>query len=156
MLMFAKLSLISFVYDMIDVFCFPDEKIREIYDFYRIRKCLLYQNLTDTDSTSLFFNFICDLECSIRENKARNIIFECMKKSKIAKRLDVSDSLWKKFDMHDLKTKKVMGLYEVESLDNPNVCTIAVNPKEYFENFKNNSINKKHKGVRRDTPGMDF
>ena len=58
--------------------------------------------------------------------------------------------------MHDLKTKKVMGLYEVESLDNPNVCTIAVNPKEYFEKFKNNSINKKHKGVRHDTPGMDF
>ena len=88
MLMFAKLSLKSFVYDMIDVFCFPDEKIREIYDFYGIRKCFLYQNLTDT---SLFFNFICDLKCSIPESKARNIIFECMKKSKIAKRLDVSD-----------------------------------------------------------------
>ena len=77
-------------------------------------------------------------------------------KSEIAKRLDVSDPFWKKFDMHDPKTKKVMGLYEVESLDNPNLCTIAVNAKEYFENFKNNSINKKHKGVGRDTPGMDF
>ena len=136
--------------------CFPDEKIREIYDFYRIRKCLVYQNLTDTGSTSLFFNFICDLECSIPESEARNIIFECMKTSKIAKRLDVSDPFWKKFDMDNPKTKKVMGLYEVESLDNPNVCTIAVNPKEYFEKFKNNSINKKHKGVRHDTPGMDF
>ena len=41
MLMFAKLSLKSFIYDMIDVFCFPDKKIKEIYDFYQIRKCLL-------------------------------------------------------------------------------------------------------------------
>ena len=149
MLMFAKLSLKSFVYDMIDVFCFPNEEIRQIYDFYRIKKCFLYQNLTDTDSTSLFFNFICNLECSIPESEARNIIFVYMKKSKI-------DPFWKKFGMHNPKTKKVMGLHEVESIDNPNVCTVAVNPKEYFEKFKNNTINKKHKGVRCCTPGMDF
>ena len=31
-------------------------------------------------------DFICDLECSIPESEARNIIFECMKKSKIAER----------------------------------------------------------------------
>ena len=54
MLMFAKLSLKSFVYDMIDVFCFPNEEIRKIYDFCQIEKCFLYQNLTNTDSTSLF------------------------------------------------------------------------------------------------------
>ena len=85
MLMFAKLCLKSFVYDMTDVFCFPDQKIREIYDFYRIKKCLLYQNLTDTDSTSLFLNFICDLECSIPESEARNVIFKCMKNLKLQK-----------------------------------------------------------------------
>ena len=33
---------------------------------------------------------------------------------------------------------------------------IAVNPKEYFEKCKNRSINKKHKGVRRDTVRMNF
>ena len=91
MLMFAKLLLKSFVYDMINVFCFPDETIREIYNRYQIQKCFLYQNLTDTDSTSLFFNFICNVDCSVAESEAREIIFECMKKSKIAKRLDVSD-----------------------------------------------------------------
>ena len=30
MLMFAKLSTKSFVYDMIDIFCFPDENIQAI------------------------------------------------------------------------------------------------------------------------------
>ena len=54
MLMFAKLSIKSFVYDVIDVFCFPNETIKEIYHKYQIQKCFLYQNLTDTDSTSLF------------------------------------------------------------------------------------------------------
>ena len=90
MLMFAKLSLKSFIYDMIDVFCFPNEELKEIYDFYRIKKCLLYQNLTDTDSTSLFFTFIFDINYLVPESEARNIIFECLKKSNIAKRLDVS------------------------------------------------------------------
>ena len=39
MLMFAKLSLKAFVYDMIDVFCFPNEEIQQIYDYYQIEKC---------------------------------------------------------------------------------------------------------------------
>ena len=49
-----------------------------------------------------------------------------------------------------------MGLFEIENIDNPNICTIAVNPKEYFEKFRNRGINKKHKGVRKNTKGMDF
>ena len=156
MLMFAKLSLKSFVYDMIDVLCFLDETIREIYNRYQIQKCFLYQNLTDTDSTSLFFNFICNVDCSVAESDAREIIFECMKKSKIVKRLDVSDEFWKQFEMYSKSNKKVMGLHKLENIDNQNICTIAINPKEYFEKIKNRKINKKHKGVIRDTEGMSF
>ena len=135
MLMFAKLSLKSFVYDMIDVFCYPNENTKEIYRKYHIEKCYLYQNLTDTDSSSLFFLFICSIDSFIAESEPRKIIFEVLKISKIAKRLDVSDKFWKQFDLHDISTKKVMGLYEIENLDNQNICTIAINPKEYFEKF---------------------
>ena len=156
MLMFAKLSIKSFVYDMIDVFCFPNETIKEIYHQHQIQKCFLYQNLTDTDSTSLFFVFICNLESTIPESEARKIIFECMIKSKIFERLDISHDFWKEYNVQDKSKKKVMGLFEIENIDNPNICTVAVNPKEYFEKFKNRAINKKHKGVRRDTKGMDF
>ena len=49
-----------------------------------------------------------------------------------------------------------MRLYETENIDNASICTIAVNPKKYFKRLKNRSINKKHKGVRWDTPGMNF
>ena len=156
MLMFAKLSIKSFVYDMIDVFCFPNDEIKEICNRYQIEKCLLYQNLTDTDSTSLFFLFICSFDSELPESEARKVIFECMINSKILERLDLSDDFWKNFKVQNKKTKKEMGLYEIESINNENICTIAVNPKEYFETFKNRKINKKHKGVRRDTPGMDF
>ena len=154
--MFAKLSPKLFVYDMIDVFCFPDGEIQEFFEYYQIEKCFLHQNLTDTDSTSLSFNFICKVDCSVPESEARKIIFECMKKSKIAKRLDVSDEFWKQFEMYDHSTKEAIGLYEIQNIDNQNICTNAVNPKEYSEKFKNRKIFKKHKGVRRDTPRMCF
>ena len=104
--MFTKLSLKSFVYDMIDVFCFPNNEIQEIYDYYRIEKCFLYQNLTDTDSTSLFFIFICKNDCCIPESEARNVIFQRMKKSEILKRLDLSDDFWKQFDVLITELKK--------------------------------------------------
>ena len=94
MLMFSKVSIKSFVYDLIDVFMFPNQEIREIYQKYQVEKCYLYQNLTDTDSTSIFFVFICDLNCSVREEKARNIIFEVLLKSKVFDRLDLSAELY--------------------------------------------------------------
>ena len=156
MLMFAKLSIKSFVYDLIDVFCFPDEKIKEIYYKYQIEKCYLYQNLTDTDSTSLFFVFICDFESVLPESEARKVIFECLVNSEVLERLDTSHDFWKDFNVHDKTKKKQMGLFEIENVDNQNICTIAVNPKEYFEKFKDKNINKKHKGVRKNTKGMDF
>ena len=71
MLMFAKTLLQSFVYDMIDVFCFPDHAVEEIYKKSQIKKCYMYQNLTDTNSTSLFFVFICDIGCVVSEKESR-------------------------------------------------------------------------------------
>ena len=98
MLMFSKVSIKTFVYDLIDVFMFPDQEIREIYQKYQVDKCYLYQNLTDTDSTSMFFLFICNLNCSVSKDKARNIIVEVMLKSKIFDRLDSSAEFYQQFD----------------------------------------------------------
>ena len=92
--MFSKISLISFVYDLIDVFMFPNNVTKKIYEQYKVQKCYLYQNLTDTDSTSVFFVFICELGCAVDERKSRQIIFEVMIKSKIFSRLDLSDDFW--------------------------------------------------------------
>ena len=39
---------------------------------------------------------------------------------------------------------------------NANVINTAVSPKEYFEKYRDKAINKKYKGLKRDTPGMNF
>ena len=89
MLIFSKVSIKSLAYDLIDVFMFPNADIKKIYDEYNVQKCYLYQNLKDTDNSSVFFVFICDLSCSVDERKSRDIIFKVMKKSKIFDRLDL-------------------------------------------------------------------
>ena len=156
MLMFSKVSIKSFVYDLIDVFMFPNQEIQEIYQQYQVNKCYLYQNLTDTDSTSMFFVFICDLNSCVSEDKARNIIFDVMLKSKVFDRIDLSAEFYEQFNCRNEDLRKRVGLFEIESIDKPNVITIALNPKEYYERFIDHSDNKKHKGLKKSTPGMDF
>ena len=55
MLMFSKISLKAFVYDLIDHFCFPDEDVQELYSRNEILRCFIYLILTDTDSCSIQF-----------------------------------------------------------------------------------------------------
>ena len=116
----------------------------------------MYQNLTDTDSTSLFFIFICNLDCSVNEKDSRKILFEVMIASKIFQRLDLSDDFWDKFNVQNKDIKKQVILYEIENIDTANLITIAVNPKEYFEKYRDKTVNKKHKGLKKNTPGMNF
>ena len=156
MLMFSKFCIKSFVYDLIDVFMFPNQEIQEIYQQYQVSRCYLYQNLTDTDSTSMFFVFICDLNSCVSEDKARNIIFDVMIKSKIFDRFDLSAEFYEQFNCTNEDLRKQIGLFEIESIDKPNVITIALNPKEYYERFVDHSDNKKRKGLKKSTYGMDF
>ena len=154
--MFSKLSIKSFVYDIIDVFMFPDETTKEIYQKYNVEKCIVEQNLTDTDSTSVFFIFICNLNSEILENEARKIIFELMLNSKIFDRLDRSHEYFEQFNARDASLKKKVGYFEIEQIDKENVVTVALNPKEYYERFIDSSYNKKHKGLSKNVKGMDF
>ena len=156
-LMFSKTSIQNFVYDLINVFMFLDDVVKEIYKKYEIQKRSLVQNLTDTDSTSLLFIFICKLSCSVNEKTARDIIFKVLTKSKVLNRLDLSDQFLEQFiNAQNKKLKEQVSLYEIENTGNTNILTIAINPKKYFEKCKDFSINKKNKGLKKYTPGMDF
>ena len=119
-------------------------------------KCYLYQNLTDTDSTSVFFVFICELDCAVDERKSRQTIFKVMIKSKIFNRLDLSDDFWDQFGVQNKKLKKYVGFFEIENINKANIITTALNPKEYYEKLEDHSDNKKHKGLKKSTAGMDF
>ena len=80
-LMFAKTSVISFVYDMNDVFCFSEDnpEMHAIYD----KPVHLYS-----------LSLICNLNCQLNEKDSRNLIFEVMIDSKIFERLDLSNEFW--------------------------------------------------------------
>ena len=70
--MFLKLSLMSFIYEMLETFYFPDEKVKEIYSKY----------------------LISDLKCDKCEQKYREIISEVLITSKIYDRFDISHQYW--------------------------------------------------------------
>ena len=65
--------------------------------------------LTDTDSTSINFIFICDKNSIVDEKNARNIIFEVFVSSKILSRLDLSDDFWEQFGVQNKELKKKLG-----------------------------------------------
>ena len=99
-LIFSKVSLKSFVYDLIDVFSFPTEEVKMIYDQYSVIKCHLYLDLTNISSRSIVFNLICKKERNVKKSESRKTIFDILKQSLIAKRLfqisfsDLSDMFW--------------------------------------------------------------
>ena len=105
MLMFSKVSIRSFVYDLIDIFSFHDDKITEIYARNYIIKCFIYLILTDTDSCSIQFLFLTDLKSHITENEARKLIFEIIL-LKFGQRIDTSDDFYAKFLCQNKKIKK--------------------------------------------------
>ena len=71
LLMFAKLSLKSFIYDLIEIFCFPQKEIVELYKKYLIEQVEILHILTDTDSTAIQFIFISDPNSDLPEEKFR-------------------------------------------------------------------------------------
>ena len=63
-------------------------------------------------------------------------------RSKVLNRFDLSDNFWEQFNVQNKSLKKQVGLYEVENINNTNILTTAINPKEFFEKYKDFSINK--------------
>ena len=143
--MFAKLPLKSFVYSLVELLHFPEENpiVASIYEKCNIEQINCYQILTDTDSTSIQFIIVSDPASTYPECSVRDILFEIFSKTEIRERFDKSDEFWKRFNVHDPKDQKVLDLYEVEHIDHSCYVTLVVNPKEYFEYFKSESINKK-------------
>ena len=86
MLMFAKLSLMSFIYKLVEVFYFPNEKTKRKNKKYLIEKIFFTHILTDTDSTCEIFVFICKIENNILGNKFREIVFEVIISNDIVNR----------------------------------------------------------------------
>ena len=84
------------------------------------------------------------------------MIFEVIINSKKFGTLDLSNEFWSQFNVRDTSTEKQVGLYEIKIIGNPNIVTIIINPKSYSEKCRGKSFNVKHKGLKKDIPGMHF
>ena len=102
--MFAKVSLNSFIYDMIDVFCFPNVTVGTTLK--NSTSTWIWPRLTVVASSS--FSFVTK-QSDVWESESRKTIFEVLKQPKIAARQDVSHELWLQFKMHNPKVKKTAG-----------------------------------------------
>ena len=106
LLMFAKLSLKSFLYSLCESLHFPGPKVKEIFGKYQIEKILCYHVLTD--STSLQFIIISDPNSDFPESKIRDVLFEVTTKRRtdIYKRFDSSHPFWENVNARKEKRKK--------------------------------------------------
>ena len=111
--MFVELSLKSFIYSLVELLHFPEENpiVKDIYEKYKIDEIKCYQILTDTDSTSIQFIIVSGPSSTYPECDVRDILFE------ISKRFDKSSKFWERFNIHKPNEQKVLGLYEVENID---------------------------------------
>lgn len=90
-LMIAKLSLMSFIYELIETFYFRSEIVKKIYQKYLIEKVYIYYRLSDTDSTCLKSVFVSSTDNDILDRKFREIIFEVIIAGEIYNRFDFND-----------------------------------------------------------------
>ena len=79
-----------------------------------------------------------------------------MIKNDVLHRFDSSHKFWEKYGVRNEHLKKKLGYFSIENIDDPCVVTVAVNPKDYFEEFESQSVNKKHKGLREGASRMKF
>ena len=115
-----------------------------------------YSILTDTDSICLFFIFICKPESCAPDSVFWNVLFEVKIKNDVLHRFDTSHKFWEKYGVRNEHLKITLGYFSIENIDDRYVVTVAVNPKEYFEEFEGQSVNKKHKGLRKGASRMEF
>ena len=80
--MFAKLSLMSFIYELTETFMFPSEKVRYIYSLFDIDYVC---------STSLQFLFFSKDQSKVPGEIFRDLVFLVIVNTKIIKRFDLSD-----------------------------------------------------------------
>ena len=71
-------------------------------------------------------------------------------------RFDVSHEFWEQFGVRQENTRKQLGIYETEHIDDPCFETTATNSKGYIEYFESEYINKKLEGIKKSENSMNL
>ena len=86
----------------------------------------------------------------------RDDLFAVIINNNILHRFDTSHKYWEKYSVRNESLRKMLGYFLIKNIDDACIVTVAVNPKEYFEEFKSQVINKKYKGLRKGAVGMEI
>ena len=117
--MFGKLSLMSFIYELVETCGFPKEKVITIYDKYLVEKVYIYHVLTNTDSSCLQFMFVSNRKSDICKKKIiQRYSFRGHKSPEIYDRLDSSNNYWEKFNARKEDLHRCLGYFEIKNIDN--------------------------------------
>ena len=74
--------------------------------------------------------FVCNSRFIISKKESRNLIFKMLLQSELHKRLAASDKFYDQFGCRNTNLQQHVGLYAVESIDNPKIITVAFNIKK--------------------------
>ena len=132
----AKISLGSFIYDCIGTFCFPNEETSLIYACHKIIKVLTYLLMTNTDLGSLEFMVIAEDSCDCGDREMRDILFRIFLDNNTQHRLHLSGEFFAQFNKRNEAVRKQIGLCKFENVESGIICAIFVNPKEYFDLYE--------------------
>ena len=115
----AKVSLASFIYNCIDTFCFPNEDTSEIYARHKSIKALPYFLMTDTDSASLESVVITEDTCDCGQRQMRDILIQIFLENNIHSRLDLSGEFfeWLEKKMKQFENKSVCTSSKISSIE---------------------------------------
>ena len=118
-------------------------------------RIFLHLILTDQVFYSKFFIFICKPESCAPDSVFRDAMFEVIIKNDVLHRFGTSHTFREKYGVRNEYLKKKLGCFSIENIEDPCVVTVAVNPKQYFQEFESRSISKKHKGLRKEASGVE-
>ena len=88
MLILAKFSLESFVFDLTETFFFQNVQTKDIYNYYVIKRIFPYSILKDTDSICIFFIFICKPESCAPDSAFRDVLVKVIIKNDVLHAFD--------------------------------------------------------------------
>ena len=89
--------------------------------------------MTDADSGPLEFITIAEDSCDCGEPEMRDILLRNFLDNDIQHRLDLSGDIFAQFKKRNEAVREQVGLYEFENVQHGIICTIFVDPKDYFE-----------------------
>ena len=153
--MFTKQLLISFIYELVEIFYFSDQIVQKFYQKYLIEKVYMYHVSTDTESVCLKFVFvISSTDSDIPAGNFRDIILGVIAACKMCNKFGSSNIYSKKFRKEN--QKKYPRHVETQHIDNQYLLRWQQVQKNITSCLKMIFLNQKYNGIKKGSSEIDL